>query len=519
MDPLKLIDIQRACAEGQLHLPMGSNSPQAIDVLGISTDTRNLQPGEVFVALRGERFDGHHYLEQAIARGAVCLIVSDILAAHSFAERVALFEVPDTLLAYQQLAQYYRERCLQRIIAVTGSVGKTSTREMIACALQPTLGVSRTQGNLNNEIGVPSTLLQVRGATDVSIIEMGMDHAGDIRVLTKIAQPDLAVITGIGYSHIGNLGSREALFRAKAEIVEGLRPGGTLLLPAADPYLLRLAEEEKNRHALAFVYRESTEEERKQGRPDSPPEALPGPCLLAHSIELDEEGRASFLLALQEQEGRVVELLDGQRITLPIVGVHHVDNALFGLLCARLLDQPLEAAAVGLLDFTVVGDRQRLVDAAGIIVMNDSYNAAPESIQAALHTLVRLSKHNRGRAIAVLGGILELGELAETLHHQMGRAMASLELSEVYVCGPQAETVVQGCSEGGATFPCHPYPTREDLIDALLPALRDRDVVLVKGSHGFGMQVVCDRIVSDRVLEAHPLACPADRKTRAGGSS
>lgn len=502
MDPMKLAELLEAHPETETLLPEGKPGPGSQSILGIVTDTRTLQPGEVFVALVGERLDGHAYLQQAVQAGAAALVVSNRQAGLKFGEQVPVLVVQDTLQAYQDYAAFYRRTHLRTVIGVTGSVGKTSTREMIACALQPSLSVYRTHENYNNQIGVPMTLLATRGACDVSVVELGMDHAGEIAELSRIVRPDLAVITGIGYSHIENLGSQEAIFEAKTEVLEGLKLGGTLLIPAGDPWLRKLIGQEGESFQLAFVAREAASEEQEEtgvlGAESL--EGLPGPCLVARSVVLDEQGLASFEVYLRKPEGEEIPYLP-HRLKLPVAGSHHILNALFGLLCAYLLEQPAERAAQGLADFSVVGNRQKWVEAGGVTLINDSYNAAPESMRASLATLKQLSQRMGGRSIAVLGGIAELGDHAEALHQEVGRALARLDLDLAYLCGPHAAAIARGCQEAGGRCSCRVFADRETLTDHLLPALEDRDIVWIKGSHSFHMEAVCDRIVQQR-LEA-----------------
>lgn len=513
MDPIKVKELKLACG-GDLFEPAREVVRGRPAVTGVSTDSRSLCSGDIFFALIGERFDGHAYLKRAYDAGASVLVVSRPDLAVHWGKLLPVLLVDDTLEAYQRLAAYYREHKLQQVVAVTGSVGKTSTREMIVCALKPELAVSSTKENLNNEIGVPATLLSTRGASDVLVLEMGMDHAGDLTLLSGIAKPDIAIITNIGYSHIENLGSQEAIMRAKAEILVGLRPDGNLLLWAGDPWLLRLASEEAGKRKLGFVLVE------KPGRPglESLPgdleeelaaklkqEGLPGPCLVAKDLSLDDGGHAHFRLGWIEQGETRVRDLPAEGLTLPIEGEHHVVNALFGLLTAQLLEGHMESALRGLSDFSVVGNRQKLVYAGGLTIMNDSYNAAPESMRAALSTLDFLAKHSGRRAVAILGGIAELGAHAEHLHRELGKWMAGLSLAAVYAYGEYTDALIEGLREAlrqeGKEMVLVHCPDRESLIEAAAAGIQDKDWVLVKGSHAYRMDLVCEQLYQKKMEE------------------
>lgn len=553
MDPIRLKELITATS-GQLFFSADSAMrKEAMNyvLLGTSTDSRTIKRGEAFFALKGENFDGHAFVEQAVRAGAVAVVVSDLKCAELWQAELPTILVEDTLTALQKLAAYYRQNYLHTLVAITGSVGKTSTREMIAAALRPTLAVSCTGENLNNEIGVPQTVLKVRSACDVAVVEMGMDHAGDLTKLSRLAQPDIAVITNIGYCHIEQLGSQMAIMRAKAEIINGLKADGVLLLNADDPFLRQLAAEQKGKIKQAFVALNTC-----------PPD-LPGDCLVATDVKIEVDGCASFIIKLQqapdlEKYGTMEAFVDSNRlprIKLPVPGEHHVINALFGLATAHLLHQPLTLAAGGLRDFSVIGNRQRIMNADGVVLINDTYNAAPESIRAGVKTLCFLAHSEKRRAIAVLGGIAELGNMADRLHYELGRYLATADLAEIWLCGPYAAAVAQGIADGdqagdqaesqaggkgdrspgaSGTEPAvdlasesvaltatnytsesraraeatikppvkvHVFADRDSLTAELLPTIQDRDIILIKGSHSFAMEKVCDAIISKRLAE------------------
>lgn len=455
---------------------------------GVSTDTRTIQPGELFVALQGEKFDGHNFIVAALERGAAGVVcrfwpqdlakaqsdmpVDAVTSISSDKAQPVVLKVTDTLAAYQELAAIARRQIKAPVIAITGSVGKTSTRCLIAACLSGRLEVHQTKANLNNEIGLPATILATPATAEAVVVELGMRAAGEIKVLSEIARPDIAVITNIGFSHIEFLGSQAAILAAKMEIISGLAPGGLLILNADDP-LLRQAGRELAAAKTCRVGFISA-----QGPCTEPAAEM---CLHASEIATTATS-VSFKANLNGEPGTLV--------TIPAPGTHQVINSLFGIACASALGLTAEDAATGAAGYQNTGSRQRILRIDTLTVLDDSYNASPESMTAALQTLQSLAAPVGGRKLAALGGMLELGSFSSEAHARVGRAAASAGLAELLLVGANAEDVARGARELDPDLPVHICTDVETLIERLLPALHDHDYILIKGSRAFRMEQV-----------------------------
>ena len=428
--------------------------PQAI-----CTDSRQLAAGQLFVPLVGERFDGHAFLPAALEAGAVALLAQaeqlPPAALGALAGSVPLWLVPDTLLAYQQLACLWRRQLPAAVVAVTGSAGKTTTRELIRAALAPLGEVGASSGNENNDVGVPLTLLKATPAQAAVVVEMGMRGLGEIERLSRCAGPDVAVITNIGTAHIGRLGSREAIATAKCEITAGLRPDGVVVIPAGDPLL---------DGALARVW---------AGRVVRI--ALAGE---GHEAQADLVGQldgAGGILKLAGEE------LAGVEVAMPLEGVHHARNLLLALAVARELG--LEPARWQPLEVALPGGRSRRLELGGVRLLDETYNASPEAVLASLDLLAR----QPGRRFAVLGTMLELGDQSLALHRQVAARALSLGLDGLVVVdgGPAGEAML-AAAQGLARLERVDTPA-----EAAVPLgrwLEPGDVLLLKASRGVALE-------------------------------
>ena len=394
---------------------------------GANFDSRLIRPGELFAALPGAR-DGHDFAASALERGAAAVLASRPV------DGPAIY-VEDTSRALRDIARGYRESLPCRCVGITGSVGKTTTKEMIAAVLRTALRTQWTEKNYNNEIGLPVSVLRLKPDCEAAVLEMGMNHFGELSVLTRIAQPDLAVITNIGTMHIENLGSREGILRAKLEILEGLRPGGRVIFNGDDALLRPLAA---RYHAVCFGLSESFE------------------------------------------------------AALNVPGLHNVLDALAAAAAGLLLGLSPEQIAEGLRSYAPL--RQRVSHAAGMTIIDDCYNAGPESMRAALRVLA--GTPTEGRRIAVLGGMLELGDFAPELHAEVGREAAkTADLLLAY--GPCSECYVQGAHEAGLAG-ARAFATHDALVAALEETCRAGDTLLFKGSHGMHMEQVLARLLKTK---------------------
>ncbi len=447
---------------GEPLMAPGTSAPDTF--ASVSTDSRGNLAGALFVPLVGERFDGHRFLAEALAAGAVAALVQkDRLAENVVAELVAgggapIWLVDDTLVAYQQLALLWRRQLGLPVVAVTGSAGKTTTRELIKAALAPLGPVVASSGNENNDVGAPLTLLKANEATAALVVEMGMRGLGEIDRLTRSAEPDVAVITNIGTAHIGRLGSREAIGQAKCEITAGLGPDGVLVIPAGDPLLeLSLARVWGGR-----VVRVALEDERAGF-----PAETPAPDLVGR-LKAD-----------------VLSLAGGPSLRLPLEGRHNARNLLLAVAVAQELGVP----ATALVDLAVElpGGRSRRWSLGGVELLDETYNASPEAVLAALDLLAATGTAAGGRRYAVLGTMLELGERSLELHRQVAARARELGLDGLLVVATGEEA--QAMEAAAAGLPrlqrvISPEAAAEVLLDWLQPG----DRVLLKASRGVALE-------------------------------
>ena len=429
-------------------------APQAI-----CTDSRQLRGGDLFLPLIGERFDGHGFLAAALEAGATALVAqaghlapaaqASVLAAAA-AAHVPLWLVPDTLQAYQDLARLWRRQLAAPVVAVTGSAGKTTTRELIRSALAPLGPIWASSGNENNDVGVPLTLLGAGPDQVALVVEMGMRGLGEIERLSRCASPDVAVITNIGTAHIGRLGSREAIATAKCEIVAGLGPDGLVVIPAGDPLLDR---------ALARVW---------SGR--------------VVRVALQGEGHeaAADLLGSLDCRGAILELA-GVALPVPLEGVHHARNLLLAMAVARELG--LEPERWRPLQVDLPGGRSRRLQQNGVLILDETYNASPEAVLAALELLAQ----QPGRRFAVLGTMLELGDQSLALHRSVAERARQLDLDGLVIVDQGEEGAAMVAAATGLSR-LRQVDCPEAAAEPLLQWLQPGDVLLLKASRGVALE-------------------------------
>ena len=429
-------------------------APQAI-----CTDSRQLSGGDLFLPLIGERFDGHGFLASALEAGAAVLIAqaghlapasqASVLAAAAKAH-VPVWLVPDTLQAYQDLAGLWRLQLAAPVVAVTGSAGKTTTRELIRSALAPLGPIWASSGNENNDVGVPLTLLGAGPDQAALVVEMGMRGLGEIERLSRCASPDVAVITNIGTAHIGRLGSREAIATAKCEIVAGLTPDGLVVIPAGDPLLDR---------ALARVW---------SGR--------------VVRVALQGEGyeAAADLVGSLDCQGEILELA-GVALPVPLEGVHHARNLMLAMAVARELG--LEPERWRPLQVDLPGGRSRRLQQNGLLILDETYNASPEAVLAALELLAQ----QPGRRFAVLGTMLELGEQSLALHRSVAERARQLDLDGLVIVdqGEEGAAMVEAAT---GLSRLRQVDCPEDAAEPLQQWLQPGDVLLLKASRGVALE-------------------------------
>jgi UDP-N-acetylmuramoyl-tripeptide--D-alanyl-D-alanine ligase len=446
----------------ELHLATGGrwSGPPPRDVEGISTDTRTLAPGAAFVALAGESFDGHAFLADAARAGAAAAVVAAGRLAEVPAGLPAL-AVEDTLVALGAIARHHRRRFPIPVVGVTGSNGKTTTREMIAEILATRGPVLRTEGNLNNEVGVPLTLLRLGAGHRAAVIEMGMNHAGEIARLAAIAEPGVGVVTNASAAHLHGLGTVDAVADAKAELWRGLPPSGIAVAGLDDRRLLARAEK-TGRRLVTF-----------SARADAPADVV-----LLDVLHHGEDG-LDFLLGIGTKEVRV---------RTPLVGRHNAVNAAAAAAAALALGCTDREIVAGLAAVHPVGRRLRLERLpSGALLVDDCYNANPASMTAALATLRPLA--GEGRILAALGDMLELGAAEEEAHRELGRQAAATGLAALATFGPRSRLAHEAALAAGQDA-SQAFHTEDPAALAawVRERLRPGDVLLVKASRGMRLE-------------------------------
>ena len=449
------------------------DGPQRVGASGeevmtsVSTDTRTIRPGALFVALRGEKFDGHHYLDRAADNGAAAFVVEDShspdVAQSLHGTGLPHVEVVDSLHALGDIARYVRDAFTGPVIGITGSVGKTTTKEMVAQVLEADFAVLKSAANFNNEIGVPQTVFQLEPEHTALVLEMGMRGPGQILRLAEIGAPNIGIITGIGVTHIELLGSREAIAQAKGELFGMLPIDGLAVYPADDEYAAVLR---KHFH---------------------------GTNTLSCAIESMADVRATGLSHHEKGWRFTAETPWGTaKMFLPSPGRFNVLNALFAIAVGGHLGVPLDTIARTLLRWTPPAMRLEVLKTSGnITILSDAYNAAPDSMIGALETLVGAPVGPGGRRIAALGEMKELGDFAPEGHRIVGRAAAKGAPDLLLLVGPVTSHIADGAREAG--FPAEriqQFGSTEEAVAAVPDMVHAGDVILVKGSRSLAMEAL-----------------------------
>jgi len=448
---LSMQDIAAAC-NGILH--SGTTSP----ITSITTDTRKITPGALFVPLKGERVDGHDYIAQALAAGAVCALSEKQQIAS-----LPIIRVASTRTALMDLAAYYRRLHNIKVVAVTGSAGKTTTKEMMAAILSQRFNTQKTMGNFNNDIGLPLSIFQLNPAHEVLVLEMGMNHANEITELSKVGAPDIAVITHIGDAHIENFANREGILHAKLEIVDGLHPGGVVILNGDDPLLTGEIARGKTR---AFTVR------------------YPSTAEIISTEPLGMTGTRCHFRLGEENNRQDIHL------TVPLPGRHMVMNALLSAAVGIELGLTPQEIAAGFDALEVPGGRLTITEANGMTIINDAYNANPESMRQAINVML-LDKANQVRRVAILGDIYELGHVAEERHRELGEYAANAGIDLLVTIGAMSRWTYEGyLAVTDRVFSVLHFADMGTFLAQWRTILFPGDVVLVKASRGMKFEQI-----------------------------
>ena len=462
---LTMSELAKMCG-GMLCLAGGQEN-RDVPFNTVCTDSREAEKSSLFVALGGERVDGHDYIGAALAHGSECVLCQRIPDALTDRKYVALV-VQDTLKAIGELAKAYDRRINNKKVAITGSVGKTTTKEFVAAVLSENMRLHKTEGNYNSTLGMPLSLLSMKRDTQVSVLEMGMSNRGEIEYLSRIAEPDIAIITNIGTSHMEYLGNRENICNAKLEIVKGLKSDGLLLLNGDEP-LLRNREELEGKNYKYVGFSED--------------------CDIRAQIRYSTTDRTYFDVFY---DGKQVK-----NVSIPIIGDHYVYAALYAYAVGISMQLSDDIICRGLNNFRTVGMRQTIFNVGDITIIQDCYNASPESMKASIDVLRKIvDMKGRGRMTALLGDMYELGLCSESAHESVGLKFARTGGSALYTYGQLADGIANGAILGGmdaeAVFR-NPDKSRPDISgEMLIRTLQAGDTLLVKGSRG---------VAAERVIE------------------
>jgi UDP-N-acetylmuramoyl-tripeptide--D-alanyl-D-alanine ligase len=433
------------------------SSFQDVTIHGVTIDSRKIQPGNLFIPFKGEHSDGHMYVEAALKSGAAAALWQrDVPNPPA---NLPILIVEDTLEAIQELARSYRNELDVKVVGITGSNGKTTVKDMTANLLSLQYRVKKTEGNYNNHLGMPLTILALEEDTEIAVLEMGMSGKGEIEFLTKLARPNVAIITNIGEAHLQDLGSREAIAEAKLEIVQGLQDDG-LLIYMGDETILKDGIAGINRNIDIQTFGRSSQND-------------------LYPVEIETKQNGSRFK---------VNKVDF-KFHLPVLGAHNVLNALSAMLAAYFFNIPYEKMNDGFVHLKLTQMRMELVEGfKGEKIINDAYNASPTSMRAAIDLISNLPDYDR--KIVVLGDMLELGEKEKEFHYEMGKSLDPQKINYVFTFGPLAAQIAEGAKAAFPPEKVFSFLDKPSLMDQLVKLTSKETLILVKASRGMKLEEV-----------------------------
>ena len=432
------------------------------------TDSREIKQNDTYVGIKGERVDGNRFYEMAIKNGATCCILEGIEVSEEIINnysQTAIIIVENTVKALQQIAKYKRSLYDIPVVAITGSVGKTSTKDIVASVLSKKYNVLKTEGNFNNEIGLPLTVLRLK-EHNAMVLEMGMNSFGEISLLTDIAKPTVAVITNVGTAHIGMLGSRENILKAKLEILEGLQENGTIVINNDNDLLHSWYENTKQTHEVITYGIENRSN------------------IKADDVIQEKEG-STYITKINEEK---------YEVCIKIGGEHFVYNSLCAIAVSRVFNIPMNDVLKGILEFELTKRRMEMKKSTnGATIINDCYNANYDSMKAALDYL---GKIENVRKIAVLGDMLELGEYSKQLHEKVGEVVVANKIDILICIGEDSKNIAQKAEEKGMDKQnIYQFSSNQEAVEFLKETTNENDVILLKASNGLNFTEICNAIV------------------------
>lgn len=450
---------------------------------GYSIDSRTVRPGELFFAIRGENRDGHDYVLSALGTGAMAAVVDEsVLDRFAPAFRARLMAVPDTTVALQSLAHAVRRRWGQKVVAITGSAGKTSTKEMIARVLGTRFRTLKTEGNLNNQYGLPLSLLRLTPAHELAVLEMGMNHRGEIARLAALAEPQVGVFTNVGSVHLGFFSSLDDIAAAKHELVEGLPENGVIVVNRDDPRVARFGDGFAGRVVRYGL---------------APDAAAPsGPSVTVQEVRLLGEEGSEFRAVARDEHGREEEA----RVRLGLLARHNIYNAAAALATGMIFGIALKTGAEALNQMPPPAGRGQILHSAGATIIDDSYNSNPPALAGMINLLASMQASRR---ILVAGEMRELGPTSPDLHRQIGELIAQRRIDVIFAVQGDARFVLEGARAAGFEGVGEFFDDAEACGRKLAAFLNPGDVVLVKASRGVHLERALVPIIGPEAVAAH----------------
>ena len=454
---------------------LGTQTKFDTQVNAVCIDTRKITKGCLFICIKGERFDAHQFANEALNLGAAAVMISEDIEVTG-----PYVKVDDTAKALLSLSGYYRSKFDIPVVALTGSVGKTTTKEFTHLVVNSQFNAIKTQGNLNNEIGLPQMLFQIDSSTEAAVIEMGMNHFGEIHRLVTATKPTIAMITNIGVSHIENLGSRQGILKSKLEILDGLKAGSPFIINSDNDMLKTILDNDEimQKYNVITFGIESVAQ------------------FKADNIK-EENGSTSFDVKytvskiIDETDGPTVQFsLYSQHISIPTIGIHNVYNALAAFTVGITLGIDSKKAAAALANYVPAGMRQKSVNVGGITSIEDCYNASPDSMNAAIKTLANVNANKR---IAVLGDMLELGDFSKKAHEDVGKMVADNKIDYLLAYGNDAKYIVDGAKQNGMENAFY-FDNKDELSNRLFELAHKGDAVIFKASRGMKLEDVINNV-------------------------
>lgn len=463
MKGMTLDAMAKAC-HGQL---IGANAMQFLNAQGIVTDSRQIKDDYVFVAIKGDRTDGHNYISQVYDDGALAVVSEQPVTVSR-----PYILVKSTKQALKDLAAFYLSCLDLKVVGVSGSVGKTSTKEMIASVLSQKFHVHKTEGNFNNEIGLPLTIFKIREEHQTAVLEMGISEFGEMHRLASISRPDIAVITNIGLAHLKTLQSRAGILKAKTEMFDHLKDGAAVILNGDDDMLGTIADVQEKKPVFYGIGTQK------------PPAAVYDSKTI-YATDIKNLGLKGISLIIHTPEASFPA-------RIPIPGEHNVYNALAAAAVGRQLGLTNAEIKAGIEQARTIDGRTNLIESGGMLIIDDCYNANPVSMKASIDVLATAE----GRTVAVLGDMGDLGENERSLHYEIGEHLASKKINVLFCAGTLSQETARAVQKHNPACEVYAFASRDEMLRKLLPFLREGDSVLVKASHFMKFNEVVEAVIT-----------------------